>query len=223
VLRHVNKYFDISATRNDVTSAWCGLRPLVENVETENTAQIVREHLILTSASGLLSITGGKWTSYRKMAEEAVDQAVHIFNLNRARACRSERLPLLGAEKFDRNGDQSLIRSHGLDADIARHLNHAFGDQAGRVADLAKSGLAARLHPDHPYIEAEVVYAVRHELAAHAADVLTRRLPMALVDTAAAKIALPRVIELMAAELEWPPERCRNESETCMQRLNVAI
>lgn len=223
VLRHVNKYFDISATRADVTSAWCGLRPLVENMETENTAQIVREHLILMSASGLLSIAGGKWTSYRKMAEEAVDEAIRAYGFKKTQPCRSARLPLLGAEKFDRAGDQTLIRSHCLDADVARHLNHAYGDQAGRVADLAKEGLAGRLHPNHPYIEAEVVYAARHELAAHAADVLTRRLPMALVDTSAAKAALPRVIELMAAELEWPPERCRDESETCMQRLNVAI
>jgi glycerol-3-phosphate dehydrogenase len=223
VLRHINRYFDMSVTRRDVTSVWCGLRPLVQAQETASTAQLVREHLIQMSPSGLLSIAGGKWTSYRKMAEEVVDQAVLSFGVKPARDCQTDKLSLVGAENFHNAGKQALIESYGLDAAVADHLHHAYGDQAARVADLANPGRGARLHPSHPYIDAEVVYATLHEFAERASDVLTRRIPLALLDTAAAKTALPRVIELMAGVLGWNQQRCAEELEMSMQRLNVAI
>ncbi len=223
VLRHINKYFNLSVTRKDVTSVWCGLRPLIQAEETANTAQLVREHLIQMSPSGLLSMAGGKWTSYRKMAEEAVDQAIPAYGFKPARACQTSALPVVGAEYFDPAGERALIQGYGLDADIAHHLHHAYGDQAVHVAGLAKSGLGARLHANHPFIEAEVVYATRHEFAERAADVLTRRTALALLDTAAALAALPRVIALMAGELGWDQERRVIETERCLQRLTVSI
>lgn len=223
VLRHINKYFNLSVKRHDVTAVWCGLRPLVQAQETANTAQLVREHLIQMSPSGLLSIVGGKWTSYRKMAKEVVDQAVLSFGFKPARDCQTDQLPLVGAGNYNNTGEQALIQLYGLDLDIANHLHHAYGDQAVHVAHLATQGLRARLHPKHPYMEAEVVYASVHEFAERASDVLTRRIPLALLDTAAAKTALPRVIELMAGVLHWNQERCAEELELSMQRLDVAI
>ncbi|WP_301100875.1 FAD-dependent oxidoreductase [Propionivibrio sp.] len=210
LLRHINRYFDLAVTRSDIKSVWSGLRPLVLAPKTKNTAQLVREHLVQVSASGLLTIAGGKWTSYRKMAEEAVDQAIHSYGLAPARACHTDKLLLLGAEHFNHQAEQGLIQTYGLAADVAYRLHHAYGDQAVRVAELAQSGLGSRLHLDHPYLEAEVVYATRHEFAERACDVLTRRLSLAFLDTAAAKATLPRVIELMAVELGWDQER-RNE------------
>ena len=223
VLRHVRKYFDMSVTRSDVSAVWCGLRPLVQAPETTDTAQLVREHLLMVSPSGLISMAGGKWTSYRKMAEEAVDQAILTYGFTSGQSCRTSHMPLVGAEHFDRDGQQALVKDFGLADDVAHHLHHAFGDQAGRVAELAKDGLGARLHGNHPYIEAEVVYAARHEFAARASDVLTRRIPLALLDTAAARMALSRVVELMARELGWDDQRCSEEMHVSLQRLNVAI
>jgi glycerol-3-phosphate dehydrogenase len=223
LLRHLTHYFDIAVTRSDVKSVWSGLRPLILAQDTTNTAELVREHLIKLSPSGLLTIAGGKWTSYRKMAEETVDQAVLAYNLEPACSCHTGRLPLVGAEDFDRQGDKLLIRRYGFDNDVAHHFHHAYGDQANRVAELARLGLGARLHSDHPFLEAEVVYAARHEFAECASDVLTRRLPLALIDNAAAKAALPRVVELMANELGWDQKRRNEEMEMSMQRLNVAI
>lgn len=223
LLRHVTKYFDIAVTRSDVKAVWTGLRPLVVAKETTNTAELVREHVIQVSKSGLLTIAGGKWTSYRKMAEEAVDQAIQSYNLKPTCACHTASLPLVGAENLDRQGDKLLIRRYGLDGDITRHLHRAYGDQAKNVADLTRSGLKTRLHPDHPFLEAEVVYAARHEFAQRASDVLARRMPLALLDIAAAKTALPRVIELMAGELGWDKKRASEEAVIGMQRLDVAI
>ena len=223
LLRHINKYFDLSVTRSDVTSVWCGLRPLIQTEETASTAQLVREHLLQMSPTGLLSMAGGKWTSYRKMAEEAVDQAVKSFALKPVRSCQTDRLRLVGAENFEAAGERVLNRTYGLDADVADHLHHAFGDQAVGVAKLAESGLGARLHPQHPYLEAEVVYVTRHEFAERASDVLTRRLPLALLDKAAAIAVLPRVIALMANELGWNQQRRDEEQEMSLLRLHGAI
>ena len=223
LLRHINKYFDMGVNRSDVSSVWSGLRPLIQAQDSTSTAQLVREHLLQVSSSGLLSMAGGKWTSYRKMAEEAVDKAIEAFDFKSSRSCATETLLLVGAENFAPSGKRVLVEDYGFEDDVAHHLHHAFGDQAIRVAELARTGLSARLHPDHPYIEAEVLHAVRHEFAERACDVLARRIPLALLDNAAAKAAVPRVVSLMASENNWDQGRCDEEAALCMQRLNVAI
>lgn len=223
VLRHINQYFNLSVTRADVQSVWSGLRPLVQFDPGANTAQLVREHLLTVSPSGLLSMAGGKWTSYRKMAEEAVDEAIATFSLKPASGCRTRTLPLYGAEHYAPEIAKVLTADYGLAADTAEHLQHAFGDKAMSIARLAAEGLGARLHPDHPYIEAEVVYAARHEFAEHASDVLTRRIPLALLEISAARAALSRVVELMARELGWDRQRSEKETAGAMERLAVSI
>jgi glycerol-3-phosphate dehydrogenase len=223
VLRHINRYFDLSVQRGDVLAAWSGLRPLVKFDETANTAQQVREHLLMVSPSGLVTMAGGKWTSYRRMAEEAVDRAIASAGLPAPGPCRTLDLKLFGAEHYAPEILQVLTKDYGLEADIAEHLRHAFGDQAMSVARLAgNEGLSARLHPDHPYIEAEVVHAARHEFAERASDVITRRIPLAILDNAAAQAALPRVIELMAGERGWDEERRRQESALAIERLRIS-
>ena len=223
LLHHVNLYFDLQVKRSDVTAVWCGLRPLIRPSEKMDTAQAVREHKLEVSPAGLLTVAGGKWTSYRRMAEEAVDLAIETFALKPARGCVTEELRVAGGERFDPNAEAALRRDYDLPADIAHRLHLAYGDHARAVADLSSSGFGARLHPDHPYIEAEVVHAVRDELAEHAADVVIRRLSLALVDTAAAKAVLPRIVELMAGERGWDSKRQEQELHDAMQRLNNAI
>jgi glycerol-3-phosphate dehydrogenase len=173
----------------------------------------------MLSPSGLITMAGGKWTSYRKMAEEAVDQAVSSAGLHASGACRTLDLKLVCAEHFSPDILLVLIKDYGLDEEVARHLQNAFGDQAPSVARLAGNGFSARLHPDHPYLEAEVVYAARHELAERASDILARRTSLAMLDNAAAQAVLPRVVELMAGELGWDGERRRQETELAAERL----
>ncbi|MDR0380256.1 MAG: FAD-dependent oxidoreductase, partial [Candidatus Accumulibacter sp.] len=107
VLRHVNRYFDLSVGRDDVLAAWSGLRPLVKFDANANTAQQVREHLLMVSPSGLVTMAGGKWTSYRRMAEEAVDRAIASAGLQPFNPCRTLDLRLFGAENF--SPDISLV------------------------------------------------------------------------------------------------------------------
>ncbi len=223
ILHHINKYFDVGVTRSDVMSVWCGLRPLVHFKDTANTAQLVREHTILTSDSGLLTIAGGKWTSYRRMAEETVDKAVHFFELRPEHKCKTHDFPVVGAENFQHGANKTLEQDYALDADIAEHLHHAYGDQVSKVAELSKSGLNKRLHPAHPFIEAEVVYVAQNEFAKRAADVLVRRVPLGLLDITAAKEALPRVVELMANHYKWDEVRCHQEQQLCQERLETSL
>lgn len=223
LLRHISRYFNLKVSESDIKSVWSGLRPLVFDPEAADTARLARDHIIQVSPSGLLTIAGGKWTTYRKMAQDAVDHAIRTYGFTPARGCHTDHLPLVGAENFDPRGEYVLMRNYGLDADVARHLLCAYGDQATRVAELAKGGLGSRLHPGHPFIEAEVVYAVRHEFAERAADVLVRRTTLALLDKAAAQAAEPRVIELMAAELGWNQGQRQEETALTEHLLKEAV
>ena len=223
LLRHISRYFNLQVTEQDIKSTWAGLRPLVFDAKAADTAHLARDHIIQISAAGLLTIAGGKWTTYRKMAEDAVDHAIMEFSLEREHPCRTVHLPLVGAENFDPEGAATLVRDYNLPPDIAIHLHQTYGDRAPLVAQLAGEGFANRLHPDHPCIEAEVIYALRHECAERAGDILVRRTTLALLDNAAALAAAPRVIELMAEERGWSNERRSIETELLTLRLTEAV
>jgi glycerol-3-phosphate dehydrogenase len=210
VLRHVRTYFSTPVERSDVQAAWSGLRPLVSNPKASDTARLSRDHVVQVSGTGLVTITGGKWTTYRKMAADAVDAAVVVGDLVTGPSITVD-LRLVGADRFDPSGAGAL-QERGYPADVARHLHLAYGDRAPVVADLAGGGSAPRLSPAYPYLEAEVAYAVRHELAATTLDVLARRTRLATLDSAAALAAAPRVSELLAAELGW--DEARTAAET---------
>ncbi len=204
ILRHLAQYFSVPVTRADVRAAWSGLRPLVSDPAASDTARLSRDHVVHVSDHGLVTIAGGKWTTYRRMAVDAVDAAVTAGRLSHAGPSATVDLKLMGAERFDLTGAGAL-QERGFPADVASHLHLAYGDRAGLVADLAVDGLDARLAEGHPYVEAEVVYAVRFELAVTGHDVLHRRTRLAFLDAAAAEAARPRVDELVAAELGQGP------------------
>lgn len=224
LLRHVTRYFNLQVDRSDVKAVWSGLRPLVSDPKATDTAKLARDHVIEDSADGLLTIAGGKWTTYRKMALDTVDHAFKRFNLAAPKpTCQTEQLPILGSANYNKKGDIELINKYDFDPDIAAYLNRTYGDQADKVADLTLEGYAARLVENHPVLEAEVLYAARHELAERVIDVLARRLPLALLDTEAAKQAASRVQEIMATELGWDQQHCDEETKWTEQRLNKAL
>jgi len=198
ILRHVRQYFDLPVERSDVKAAWSGLRPLVADPAAADTARLSRDHVVHVSSSGLVTIAGGKWTTYRRMAADAVDAAVASAGLTPTGPSATLDLKLVGAERLDPTGAGAL-QERGFAADVASHLHAAYGDRAGLVADLAAEGLDARLDADHPFIEAEVVYAQRHELAVTADDVLDRRTRLAYLDAAAAARARGRVVTLLGS------------------------
>ena len=224
LLRHVTQYFNLQVQRSDIKAVWSGLRPLVSDPKGTDTAKLARDHVIEVSESGLLTIAGGKWTTYRKMALDTVDQALKRLNLSAPKpTCQTEQLPIIGSANYNEKGDLELSKKYGFAADVAVYLNRTYGDQAERVAELAGPGQGVRLVMGHPILEAEVVYAVRYELAERVIDVLARRMPLALLDAKAAKQAAPRVLEIMAGELGWGQQRCDEEAQLTEQRLSEAL
>ncbi|KAH7923338.1 DAO-domain-containing protein [Leucogyrophana mollusca] len=229
VLDEVRHYLspDIKVRRGDVLSAWSGLRPLVRNPSASSTEGLVRNHMIHVSESGLLTIAGGKWTTYRAMAQETVDEAVKVFGLeNRVKSgCVTERLRLVGSDGWSRNMFIGLIQRFGLETEVAKHLSDNYGDRAWTVCSLAQPtgetwplhGL--RLSPNYPFIEAEVRYAVRHEYAQTAVDVIARRTRLAFLNAQAALSALPRVIEIMGEELHWSRAQRKRQFERAVEFL----
>ena len=224
LVRHVTRYFNLQVERSDVKAVWSGLRPLVSDPKAADTAGLARDHIIEESESGLQTIAGGKWTTYRKMAQDSVDQAIKLFGLSAPKPdCQTENLPIVGGADYNEKGDLDLIKKYAFDEDVATHLNQTYGDQAVKVSALAAEGYGARLLENHPILEAEVLYAVRHEMAERIIDVLARRLSVALLDTEAARMAVPRVRDIMANELGWSKERCNEETELAEKRLTEAL
>ena len=178
-----------------------------------------RDHIIAVEKDGMVTITGGKWTTYRRMAEEAVDKAIEIGGLaDDAGKCRTASLGVVGAHGYTRDLFVKVAQRGGKgfggppDEVVAKHLATSYGDRALVVADLAAySHLSKRLIPNHPVIEAEVVYAARAEYCQTAVDFLARRTRLAFLDIKAAEEALPRVVELLGAELKWSFMRRRRE------------
>ena len=211
ILRHVRTYFASPVTREDVRAAWSGLRPLVSDPKAADTARLSRDHVVHVSGTGLVTIAGGKWTTYRRMAADAVDAAAVVADLATGPSL-TEDLRLAGAERLLPSGAGAL-QERGFPAGVARHLHLAYGDRAAAVADLAGGGDAPRLTAGYPYLEAEVTHAARAELAATTIDVLARRTRLAMLDAAAARAAAPRVTDLLAEELGWDLARRSAETE----------
>ena len=222
LLDYVRQIFGAEVAESDIKASWSGLRPLAFDPKAKNSAELARDHVLLESASGLITITGGKWTTYRLMSEQAVDLAVKRANLAHATQCVTEELKLFGADRFNPR-DEEVLRRQGFHQDVARHLNRTYGDRAADLVGLATMGWSQRLHPDHPYIEADVLHAVRYEDALHAIDVLARRMTLALVDREAARTAARRVIDLMTPELGWNEAARQAELALVQRRLDEAL
>lgn len=200
ILRQLKQYFAIKVTEKDILSSWSGLRPLVSQVKTHDTARLSRDHLVNVSNSGLVTVTGGKWTTYRKMALDAVAQAIRVGELKPLRPSLTEKIPLAGGENFKPSISSELQKKFKLEADISEHLMDAYGSRAFEVAKLSEK-YSARLSPKHPYIEAEIIYSIRVEGARTADDILGRRTRLSFLDAKAAEEASSRVKELLKQEL----------------------
>jgi glycerol-3-phosphate dehydrogenase len=193
VLRAVNHALTTTITRDDVTATWAGLRPLVKAATSGRTADLSRRHSIRTSDAGLITVTGGKLTTYREMAQDTVDTVME--RLGRRGGSRTKRLRLLGADGFQR------VPADHADAHLARR----YGTEAAEVKALIAldASLAEPLVPGLSYLRAEAIHAVRREMATTLADVLTRRTRAHLRDRAACHAAAADVAELLAPELGW--------------------
>ncbi|TWT85432.1 Aerobic glycerol-3-phosphate dehydrogenase [Posidoniimonas polymericola] len=179
LLETVADYLDPAPTRADVLSTFAGVRPLVQADPDAATSKLSREHEVRASKTGLLSVIGGKWTTYRRMAEDAVDQAIEAGDLPKRPSPTAE-LPIFGATRRA----------------VSPHDWPGVGELMAESPELSEL-----LSPDLPYTEAHVVWAARGEQARTVEDVLSRRTRALLLDAQAASDCAPRVAELLAAEL----------------------
>ncbi|KAH8169425.1 FAD dependent oxidoreductase domain-containing protein [Sarocladium implicatum] len=228
ILKEVSKLMS-PVKREDVLASWTGIRPLIKDPKAKNTESLVRSHLVTVSPAGLLTCAGGKWTTYRQMAEDAVDEAIETFNLKPKAGvafadisgsgapgitstgkCITRDVPLIGAHGFSPELAGHLMDVHKIDQDIASHLASNYGDRAWAVLRAAKSP-ASRLLPKLPFIEAEVRHAVHYEAAVTATDVIARRMRLSFLDVNESLKALKQVIAIMGEELDWSEKRRRQE------------
>lgn len=211
LLQQVNRYLVDPVKRADIRSNWSGLRPLVRDPQRQRTAELRRGHVITEGPAGLVTVAGGKWTTYRRIAEDAVTAVVLRHGLRARPAAAAREQPLVGAERFSTGFVAEVERRYRLGAELAGHLGRSYGDRLEGVCALMEAGHGGRLAPGHPYVEAEVLWAVREEMAQTVMDVLARRTRLAFLDRAAARQATPRIADLMAEELGWSDARRATE------------
>ncbi|XP_050832951.1 glycerol-3-phosphate dehydrogenase, mitochondrial [Serinus canaria] len=220
ILSEVRNYLGpaVEVRRGDVLAAWSGIRPLVTNPDSKDTQSLSRNHVVTISDSGLITIAGGKWTTYRAMARDTIDAAVREHSLQ-AGSCRTMGLQLEGAKDWSPTLYIRLVQDYGLESEVAQHLATTYGDKAFEVAKIAQvTGkrwpvVGKRLVSEFPYIEAEVVYGVK-EYARTAVDIISRRTRLAFLNVQAAEEALPRIVDIMAKELNWCEQKKKEQLET---------
>jgi len=202
VLAAGNDVFHQALTAEDVLGAWAGVRPLIRNLDTTSMSDISRRHTLMEGSGGLLTITGGKLTTYRRMAKDVVDR-IALRDGRKAR-CRTEEIALGGSRPWTvlREEVVAAAGTLGLDERIAETLLRQTGEQAHTVLSLvaADPSLAEVLSPAAPHIAAEVVHAARSEGASTLEDVFSRRLRLSLRAKDAGLPAAPRAARLLAAE-----------------------
>ena len=208
ILQHMNKYLQVDVQRSNVLSVYVGLRPLVIKNKTLKPSLMSRSHTIIVSGSGLVTITGGKWTSYRKMGEDAVNNAVFSAKLEK-KTCVTENLKIHGW-KNDTDKTDAL---------------HIYGNAAAGIKKICNENAlwSEPIHPSFPNIKAEIVWAVRNEMAMTVEDLLARRTRILFLDAKAAIEVAPDVAKLMGDEMNkdsnWQQQQINAFNELAKQYL----
>ena len=197
ILETAGRFMKRKPTRNDVLSVFAGLRPLAApKKEGKSTKEISRSHKIIISKNDLITITGGKWTTYRRMAQDTVDKAISM-NLLDKKSCGTKNLKIHGYKK---------------NPDLANHM-YVYGSdiEAIKVIMNEKPENSQKLHPKYDYTVAEVIWAVREEMALSVEDVLARRVRLLFLDARVAIEITEQVAEIMANELGRDEQWIQNE------------
>jgi glycerol-3-phosphate dehydrogenase len=227
VLDHVNTILREPLDHEDVEGVYAGLRPLLTG-ESEPTSKISREHTVVTPVPGLVMIAGGKLTTYRVMARDAIDAAGHSLrttvNLT-VRDSITDRVPLVGAEGYEVRSNQRVLLARRSGLHVARidHLLGRYGGMIDEVLDLVaeRPELGRPLEGADDYLAAEIVYSVTHEGARHLDDVLTRRTRASIETFDRGVAAAPGVARLMGGELGWDEARQRDEVDHYLRRVEA--
>jgi glycerol-3-phosphate dehydrogenase len=224
ILEHANRILARPLTRADVIGVYAGLRPLVAADDSKPTTKLSREHVVDTPVPGLASIAGGKFTTYRLMARDVVDAAVADYG-RWVPASVTDQLPLLGADGLAAAAAEAerLAEDYGLPGEAVEHLLDRYGTLTEEVLELTRDdpSLARPLADGHPYLRAEVAYAVTHEGALHVEDVLVRRVRLFIETGAQGAEAVGPVTSIMGDLLGWDAARRAAETERYLELLEA--
>ena len=230
LLRSVNAFFpEARLTFDDVLATWAGVRPLLRKAESEDPRAVSREHAILESETGLISIVGGKLTTYRKMAAQVVDLVCKRLRELDGRPvpapALTDKRPLPGGEMQDLDLLIDSTESEGLPRAVATHLVHTYGSETAAVARLATSdpALAAPVVPGHATVWAEILYAMRREMAITLGDLLIRRTHLFYVAPDQTLERAPAVAQLAMREMGWDSERRNAELEAYKYEVSRSV
>lgn len=207
LLGTLRPYLQKQPQMSDVKAGFGGLRPLLAADPTKSTKGLTRDHEVEHDPeSNLVSLLGGKWTTYRLMAKDTIDLADTL--LSQSKPCLTDDFLLAGSENFEYEEWEKLQKKTGLGEDTCKHLVLKYGSRAGMVTHLIEEDptLADRLFTRYPYIKAEVVYTVRYEMVVTPRDFFARRIRLEITDWQATLDCLPTVANLMARELGWSSE-----------------
>ncbi|BCX03520.1 MAG: FAD-dependent oxidoreductase [Candidatus Roseilinea sp.] len=223
LINTANLYLRTKLTRDDVISAWAGYRPLISPAKSDGaaTSKLSRTHVVMDGPGGMITLTGGKLTTYRRMAQDALDHLAR--REGKPIVHPTEDMPLDGADGYEACSAAlgEAAGQFGWDADVVARLGQ-YGGKAGFILQLCAddASLARRIVPDLPYIMAEVVYACRCEMAMTLDDVLARRLHLNFEDWSRGVEPAPAVAQVMARELGWSPREV--EAQVAQYRDRVA-
>jgi glycerol-3-phosphate dehydrogenase len=224
ILEHANRILARPLTRSDVIGVYAGLRPLVAADDSKPTTKLSREHVVDSPVPGLTSIAGGKFTTYRLMARDVVDAAVADYD-RWVPASVTDQLPLLGADGLAAAAAEAdrLAEDYGVPRETVEHLLDRYGTLTEEVLELTRDdpALARPLADGHPYLAAEVAYAVTHEGALHVEDVLVRRVRLFIETGANGAEAVGPVTAIMGDLLGWDAARRAAETESYLELLEA--
>lgn len=217
-IRENTGYPEMVKSKN-ILAAWSGIRPLIRD-STKSTESLVRSHIINISPGKVITLSGGKWTTYRKMAEETIDTAIRIFKLKPKRSCVTKYVKILGGHRFDESLHLRVNRDMGLSMDISKHLSLSYGDRTYRFRDYIQ-GNPVKLCGGYDYLEKEIDYCVDNEMAIKVMDVLARRLSLAFIDVKAASRCVERVSVIMKRKLQWKESKRKEEVKEAFEYLKT--
>ncbi|WP_435353814.1 glycerol-3-phosphate dehydrogenase/oxidase [Emticicia sp. SJ17W-69] len=190
--------------KSQIKSGFGGLRPLIASSGSKATKKLVRDHEVeYDEKSNLISLLGGKWTTYRLMAKDTIDEACKL--LGKDVECSTALHYLVGGENYQFDTWKIIQEKYKLDEDISQHLLKKYGTKAEEVLQLLESDntYSERIHPNYPFIKAEVIYTIRHEMVCSLRDFFARRTRMELMDWKATLSSIETVGNLMSIELNW--------------------
>lgn len=257
ILQELQKYIVFPVNREDVLSAWSGIRPLVQDPSKipkgkdakSGTQGLVRSHLVTISESGLVTISGGKWTTYREMAQETVDTLVKKFDFGgkNLKPCQTNNILLAGGEDYSKNYSARLIHEYKIPLKLAKHLSHNYGSRAALILELYQQNdynklpiTLAATHEyipkedsnsdgtilsyqsfDEPFTVAELKYSLKYEYIRHPLDFLARRTRLAFLNAREALSAVDGVVSIMKNEFNWDDATTKRMSDEAKEYISL--